>query len=70
MKVETRGQLQLSGPLSRNDALKSLASGDVVEVRLIEMKGRLSALVDLKGNKVELHFSSPPQKADTFFLNL
>jgi hypothetical protein len=68
MKVETRGQLQLSGPLSRNDALRSLSSGDVVEVRLLEMKGRLSALVDLKGNKVELHFTSPPQKADTFYL--
>jgi hypothetical protein len=70
MKVEPGGRITLSGPLSRNDQLKSLAIGDVVEVRVLERISGDSAVIDLKGNRVSARFSSPMPKSDNFALTL
>jgi hypothetical protein len=70
MKVESGGRITLSGPLSRNDQLKSLAIGDVIEVRVLERISRDSAIIDLKGNRVSTRFSSPLPKSDNFALTL
>jgi hypothetical protein len=70
MKVESGGRITLSGPLSRNDNLKSLAIGDVIEVRVLERLSKDSAVIDLKGNKVLARFSSPLPDTDRFALTL
>lgn len=70
MNVAASGTISVSGPLSRNFEIKKLVPGDVVEVKVLKMLGDRSAVVDLKGNKVQLDFTSPPQKAGSFILEL
>jgi hypothetical protein len=70
MNVSASGSISLSGALSRNFAIKTMVPGDIVEVRVLKMLGTSSAIVDLKGNKVQLDFTSPPPPSGSFVLEL
>jgi hypothetical protein len=47
-----------------------MSPGDTVEVRVLKMIGEKSAIVDLKGNRVQLDFNAPPPDTGRFILEL
>ncbi|MGL4369820.1 MAG: hypothetical protein ACRCUT_09145, partial [Spirochaetota bacterium] len=59
MKISGHGGISLSGPLSRNDRIMSLRTGDIVEVKVLERTGSRSAVLDIRGNRVLASFSAP-----------
>jgi ribonuclease HII len=56
VNIENRVTVELGGPLARNDRLRGLRNGALLPVRVVEWRGPRSAVVDLRGNLVQLEF--------------
>ncbi|MBN1501889.1 MAG: hypothetical protein JW982_17160 [Spirochaetes bacterium] len=50
-------RIQIAGPLSRNDRLKNLKTGDIVTARILSKIDKFTAVLELYGNKVKGNFT-------------
>lgn len=70
MKIENSTKIKLNGPLSRNNSLKNIKTGDIIKAKILKKIDKYTAVIDLKGNKVKGKFNFPVPESVNLFMEV